>query len=286
MNTEKLGWIGLGNMGNPMAKHLLNAAYPLFVFNRDVSKTEELVALGAQNVAYPSSLMNEADVVFIMVSDDQAIYELFTQKNGLLASNATNKIIVNMSTVSPTISKEMASLCKEKGNYYLDAPVSGSVKQAVDGQLVIMVGGDETIYQKTKALFSILGKLSLRVGETGAGNTAKLAINTLLAIQAQGFAETMLFAEKNGIQKTDLTNLISNSAIGNVFMNIKGDAIINQNYKAAFALKHIAKDLRLAKAEGINSPLANTAYQSFQDAEVELGNEDIIAIVKRLAVGD
>jgi 3-hydroxyisobutyrate dehydrogenase len=283
MNTTKIGWIGLGNMGNPMSKQLLNAGFPLIVYNRNFSKTDELIALGAKTAISPSDLIDQATILFMMVSDDQAVAELFKGENGLLKSAVTDKIIVNMSTVSPAISKEMAILCKEKGNYYLDAPVSGSVKQAEEGQLVIMVGGDETTYQKVEAIFAILGKMSLLVGNTGAGNTAKLAINTLLAIQAQGLAETMVFAADHGIQKTDLIHLINNSAIGNVFMKIKGDAIINQNYKAAFALKHIAKDLRLAKAEGISSPLADTAYQSFQDAEARLGNEDIISIIKSIA---
>jgi 3-hydroxyisobutyrate dehydrogenase len=282
VNTTELGWIGLGNMGNPMAKQLIKAGYPLTVYNRDFVKADEFIELGAKNAVSPASLIDKAAIVFIMVSDDKAIDELFKGENGLLISTAAGKIIVNMSTVSPALSKEMASLCQEKGNYYLDAPVSGSVKQAEEGTLVIMVGGDKKVYQKTEALFSVLGKMSLHVGDTGAGNTAKLAINTLLAIQAQGLAETMVFAENNGIQQADLIHLINNSALGNVFMKIKGDAIINQNYKAVFALKHIAKDLRLAKAEGITSPLADTVHKSFQNAEDTLGTEDIISIVKTL----
>ncbi len=282
MNTTKLGWIGLGNMGNPMAKQFLKAGFPLTVFNRDESKNDEFIKLGAKSANTPSSLLDEVTVLFIMVSDDDAIAELFGGKKGLLHTTATAKIIVNMSTVSPAISKRMALLCAENGNFYLDAPVSGSVKQAEEGQLVIMVGGDEQAYHKTTPLFSILGKMSMRVGDSGAGNSAKLAINTLLAIQAQGLAETLLFAESNGIQKLDLINLINNSALGNVFMKIKGDAIINQNYKAAFALKHIAKDLRLAKAEGLSSALSDTTFQSFQNAEALLGDEDIISIVKML----
>ncbi|RYG22297.1 MAG: NAD(P)-dependent oxidoreductase [Chitinophagaceae bacterium] len=283
MKTTEIGWIGLGNMGNPMAKQLINAGYPLMVYNRDSAKTSEFVTLGAKSATCPSALINEVDIVFVMVSDDNAIEQVFNGENGLLTSNATGRIIINMSTVSPVISKKMALLCKEKGNVYLDAPVSGSVKQAEEGLLVIMVGGGAETYQKTEAYFSVLGKMSVHVGETGAGNMAKLAINTLLAIQAQGLAETLTFAEHHGIQKTDLISLINNSALGNTFMKIKGDAIIHNNFKAVFALKHIAKDLRLAKAEGIASPLANTTYQSFQDADSVLGEEDIIAIVKTLS---
>ncbi|HTN00222.1 MAG TPA: NAD(P)-dependent oxidoreductase [Pedobacter sp.] len=283
MNATEIGWIGLGNMGNPMSKQLIKAGFPLTVYNRDPSKTEELVALGAKTALNPALLLDQAAVVFLMVSDDEAVAALFQGESGLLKSTSTNKIVINMSTISPAISREMALLCKEKGNHYLDAPVSGSVRQAEDGQLVIMVGGEQAIYQKIEGILANLGKMSLRVGETGAGNTAKLAINTLLAIQAQGLAETMTFAKNNGIEKTDLINLINNSAIGNVFLKIKGDAIINQNFKAVFALKHIAKDLRLAKAEGINSPLANTAYQSFQAAALTMGDDDIIAIANHIS---
>ena len=283
MNNIKLGWIGLGNMGIPMSKQLIKAGYDLTVYNRNSLKTEELVKLGAKTVANPSLLIEEVEIIFIMVSDDDAVAEIFTGDNGLLKSTGTNKIIVNMSTVSPSISREMALIGKQNGHYYLDAPVSGSVKQAVEGQLVIMVGGDQAIYQKVEAILSHLGKMSSLVGNIGAGNIAKLAINTLLGIQAQGLAEAVIFAENNGIQKTDLLNLINNSALGSVFIKIKGDAIINQNFNPVFALKHIAKDLRLAKAEGINSPLANTAHQSFHEATVTHGDEDIIGIANYLS---
>lgn len=283
MSGTKVGWIGLGNMGIPMSKRLIKAGFELTVYNRNPQKTDDLTSLGAKTIATPLLLINEVEIVFIMISDDQAVAEIFNGDNGLLKSATTNKIIVNMSTISPSISREMALLCKQNGNYYLDAPVSGSVKQAEEGQLVIMVGGDQITYQKIESVFLHLGKMSLLVGDTGAGNTAKLAINTLLAIQAQSLAESVIFAENNGIQKTDLLNLINNSALGSVFIKIKGDAIINQNFKPVFALKHIAKDLRLAKTEGINSPLANTAYQSFAEAECTLGNDDIIAIANYLS---
>jgi 3-hydroxyisobutyrate dehydrogenase len=283
MSNSKLGWIGLGNMGIPMSKQLIKAGFDLTVYNRNPLKTEELVKLGSKTAANPSQLIDGAEIVLIMVSDDQAVVDIFTGDKGLLKSTATHKTIVNMSTISPSISREMASLCKKNGHNYLDAPVSGSVKQAEEGQLVIMVGGDEATYQKVATVFSHLGKISSLVGETGAGNIAKLAINTLLGIQAQGLAEAVNFAENNGIQKTDLLNLINNSALGSVFIKIKGEAIISQNFNAVFALKHIAKDLRLAKAEGINSPLADTVLQSFQEAEATHGDQDIIAIANYLS---
>ena len=278
----KLGWIGLGNMGSPMSQRLVKAGYAVTVYNRDKAKEEALKIMGAGVASSPGVLMENSDVIFIMVTDDHAIREIFAGVNGLLGTKATGKIIINMSTVSPGVSKDMALSCSREGNYYLDAPVSGSVKQAEEGQLVIMVGGSADILEKAKPIFEHLGKLTLPVGGTGAGNKAKLAINTLLAFYAQGLAEAVIFARKNDIKTQDLITIINNSALGNVFTKIKGDAIMQQNYKAAFALKNIAKDLRLAKAEGLATPMGEAAFKSFQQAEPVWGEEDIIAITKHL----
>jgi len=145
-----------------------------------------------------------------------------------------------------------------------------------------MAGGDEEVFLKVKPILDHLSKLTLRVGSSGAGNSAKLAVNTLLGIMSQGLAEVVLFAQHNGIETEDLLNIISNSAMGNVYMKIKGEAILNNNFQAAFALKHIAKDLRLAKQSGLHSPLGETIYKTFQEAEADYGEEDIISVIKLL----
>jgi len=176
----------------------------------------------------------------------------------------------------------MAYLCSQLHNHYLDAPVSGSVQQAENGQLVIMVGGEKTIFEKTLPIFEHLGKVVMRMGDAGTGNTTKLAINTLLAFHAQGLAEMVVLARRNEIDIEDLVTLINNSALGNAFSKIKGEAIIQSNFQAAFALKHIAKDLRLAKNIGLNTPMGETVYKTFQQAESLLGEEDIIAIIKQI----
>jgi len=265
-----------------MSQQLINAGYDIRVFNRSKEKEEALKARGATSLPSPAELLQQSDVVIIMVSDDQAIREIFTGHQGLLSAKVEGRILINMSTVSPGISKEMASLCEDRSNYYIDAPVSGSVKQAEEGQLVIMVGGEEKVFQKVRPILERLGKLALRVGATGAGNAAKLAMNTLLGFHAQGLAEAVVFARQNKISPEDFITLVNNSALGNVFTKIKGDAIIKKNYQAAFALKHIAKDLRLAKAEGLATPLGEVAFETFQQAEPALGEEDIIAIIKQI----
>jgi len=281
-SQPQLGWIGLGTMGTPMSRRLLEAGYPVAVYNRSKDKEEPLRAAGATTADSPAALVQQADMVFLMVSDDQAIRELFTGPDGLLAAQVSGKLLVNMSTVSPGISEEMAALSQQKGHTYLDAPVSGSVKQAETGQLVIMVGGDKPAFQRAEPLFKHLGKLALFLGPAGNGNRAKLAINTLLGFYTQGLAETFLFAQQNGLKLEDMQTIIANGAMGNVFSKIKGEAVIGENYQAAFALKHLAKDLRLAKAEGLNTPLGAVVHDTFQQAEPALGDEDVIAILKHL----
>jgi 3-hydroxyisobutyrate dehydrogenase len=278
MSTPAIGWIGLGKMGTPMAQHLVNAGYNVTVYNR--SKDKET---GFGQVAHsPKETITAADTVFLMVSDDAAIHDLVQGPEGLLAAGVSGKLVINMSTVSPHISREVAASLHKQGNEYLDAPVSGSVKQAQDAALVIMVGGPVAAFEQAKPMLEKIGRLALRVGEHGAGNTAKLAINSMLAYHAQGLAEAVLLAQNNGIAPADLLTLINNSALGNPFIKIKGEAILNNNYAPAFALKHIAKDLRLAKHLGLATPLGQAAFDTFQHAEAALGEEDIIAIIKQL----
>src|SRR6202789_3445461 len=183
MNTTKVGWIGLGKMGIPMSQSLIKAGFPVIVYNRSKEKEESLKASGASVASTPAALIQQADIIILMVTDDKAIDDIFKGTGGLLGAGASGKIIINMSTVSPAIGKEMAAACTQQGNHYLDAPVSGSVKQAQEAQLVIMAGGEESTFEKVKPVLETIGRLALLVGGTGAGNTAKLVINTLLGIQ-------------------------------------------------------------------------------------------------------
>jgi 3-hydroxyisobutyrate dehydrogenase len=282
MNTTKIGWIGLGLMGNPMSQQLLKAGYPLTVYNRHKDKEAELKEQGASTASTPKELLQQTDVVIIMVTDDKAIREIFTSESGLLSADVKDKIIINMSTVSLAINKEMAELSKQQGNHFLDAPVSGSVKQAETAQLVIMVGGEAKVFEKVKTVLETMGKMVVNVGATGTGNAAKLAINTLLSFYTQGLAEAVILAKNNGIEPETLLNLLGNAAIANPYTKLKGDSIINNNFKAAFSLKNIVKDLQLSRDIGLNTPLGQTALKTFEDAQQQFGEEDLIAIYKYL----
>src|ERR1700730_6568696 len=204
MEKLKLGWIGLGNMGTPIAKNLLKAGYSVTVFNRTRAKEKELIAAGASTADSPQQLMQNCDVIFIMVTDDAAVKAVFEGDQGLLTKAIPGKLIIDMSTVSPETSRYLAKICNEKKVEFLEAPVSGSVKPAQDGTLIILVGGDARVFQKAKPLFEAIGKLTLYFGGYGAGSSAKLAINYLVALTIEALAETVLFATNSGIRKEDI----------------------------------------------------------------------------------
>lgn len=283
MEALKLGWIGLGNMGNPMVKNLLKAGFEMTVFNRSRDKETELIELGAKSAANPHELINTCDVVITMLSNDDAVKEVFESENGLLAQNHSGKMIINMSTVSPETSRYLDKICTAHHVHFIDAPVSGSVKPAQDGSLVILVGASDEDYVLAKPIFNVLGKVSIPVGAPGKASSAKLAINYLLGLNLQGLAETILFAEQNGVRKEDMLSIINEGACGNGITNIKANSILNDSYPAAFALKHLVKDLRLAKEAGLDSPLITPLYNSYEAAQKEgLGDEDVMAIITSL----
>lgn len=283
MNKLKLGWIGLGNMGNPMVMNLLKAGFEVMVFNRTKGKEAPLIQAGATAVQRPIELMAKCDVIITMLSNDDAVKEVFEGTHGLLSKQNSGKLIINMSTVSPETSRYLAKKCSDQEVQFIDAPVSGSVKPAQDGTLVILVGSTTTNFELAKPIFDVLGKVAIHVGDAGVASSAKLAINYLLGLNLQGLAETVLFAESNGVSKEDMLQIINAGACGNGITTIKTTSILNDSYPAAFALKHLVKDLRLAKEAGLDSPLIHPLYESYVTAEKEgLGDQDVMAILSSL----
>lgn len=277
-----IGWIGLGTMGRPMVRRLLKQNHHVTVYNRTIERSTELVDLGASAVQTPLEVMLKSDCIFIMVSDDEAVQDIFSGPDGLLEGELSGKVFVNMSTVSPGINRSLAEIVNENGATLIDAPVSGSVMQAEQGQLVILGGGDKKVFNELTPVFDILGKMSIYVGPSGSGNELKLIINSLLAIFTQGFAEAVLATESKGIELDRFLALLNNSALSNIFLKAKGDILTSENYNAAFALKHLAKDLDLAKHENILRNMGNLALREFQSAAVHYGDQDVIAVKKSL----
>ncbi len=283
MNAIKLGWAGLGNMGTPMVNNLLKAGYPVQVFNRTRQKEEDAINAGATSAAGLQALGSGNDVIFIMVSDDEAAKQLFTGPDGLLAGEVNGKLFINVSTVAPNTSRYLNEQCRAKGALFMEAPVSGSVKPAQDGTLIILAGGNGDDYQLAKPMFDVLGKMSLLTGPVGTASAAKLAINYFLALNVQGLAETVLFARANGVKAEDMLTIINEGAVGSGITKLKSPAILKEEYPAAFALKHMVKDLRLAKEQGLEAPLSTSLYETFKQAkQAGLGEEDLMAVYKHL----
>jgi 3-hydroxyisobutyrate dehydrogenase len=283
MNRLKIGWVGLGNMGTPMALNILNAGYDLIVYNRNREKEQELIDAGAVSATNLKALATEADVIFTMLSDDKAVKFVYNDTDGILAADGTGKLMIDMSTVSPDTSRELSSLCQAKAAAFLEAPVSGSVLPAKNGQLIILAAGAKQDFDLAKPLLDVLGKLSMYLGEAGAGSSAKLAINYLLGINIQALAETVLFAEQNGISKSDMLTIINEGACGNGIIKLKTPAVLADEFPPAFALKYLVKDLRLAKGAGLNSPLSAPLLETFEAAaDGGLADEDLMAVIKYL----
>lgn len=278
-----VGWIGLGNMGVPMAGNLLAAGYDVSVWNRTPDKAAPLVALGAKQVASLPRLVEECDVLFTMVSDDEAVKAIYTGADGVLSARVSGKLAIDMSTIAPETSRFLAEQAKKAGLRFLDATVSGSVGPAKEAQLVIMVGGEKADYDEAKPLLDKLGKAAIYLGPNGAGTSAKLAINLLLGITVQGVSETLLFARSLGIETEQMLEIISQSAVGTPLIRGKAASILADDYPAAFALKHMAKDLRLAREAGVSTPLAESAQATYHQAlEEGLGELDLMAILRHL----
>ncbi|WP_222596944.1 NAD(P)-dependent oxidoreductase [Chitinophaga pinensis] len=285
MNHLKIGWAGLGHMGVPMVTNLVKAGFDVTVYNRTTDKAIALQEkLGVKVAHSPRQLAEDKDVIITMVTDDAALKEIYEGTDGILSATLQRDMLaIDMSTVSPDTTRQLAALCEAAGLWYLDAPVSGSVKPAQEAQLVIMVGGRTEDFERAKPIFNALGKAAHLLGETGAGNYAKLAINTFLGITLQGLSEAVIFAQNNGIPPAQFLPLINNGPIGSAITNLKATNIVNHDFTPAFQLGLLAKDIRLAKGQGLDTPIGNALFETLQDALTQgLATSDMSAIYQYL----
>jgi len=283
MTKLKIGWAGLGTMGTPMARNLLKKGFSVHVYNRTREKEKELVELGAFSASNLQHLSQVCDLVVTMVTDDEAVEQVYNSSDGLLADPSPGILMIDMSTVSTQISKKLAKDCGDKGVRFLETKVSGSVKPAQEGQLVIMTGGAKADYQQALPIFQTLGKSSFHMGEVGIASAAKLCLNYFLALTMQGLAETTLFAQQLKIDTGDMLRLVNESALGSGITRLKSQAILNNDFSPAFALKHITKDLKLVQKEGMAFPLFIPLLASYQSAsQMGFGEDDAISIIRFL----
>ncbi len=283
MTTLKIGWAGLGTMGAPMARNLLKKGFPVYVYNRTREKEKELIKLGASSAKSLRHLSQVSEVVVTMVTDDEAVQQVYNSSDGLLADPSPGTLMIDMSTVGTQISKKLAKDCSAKGVHFVEAKVSGSGKLVEEGQLIIMAGGAIADYQKAQPIFETLGKHSFLMGEVGIASAAKLCLNYFLALTFQGLAETVLFAQQEHVDKNAILNLINESPLGSGVTRQKSQTILSNNFSPAFALKHITKDLGLVQKEGMTFPLFSPLLASYQSAsQMGFAEDDAISIIRFL----
>lgn len=279
MAAEKIGFIGLGSMGLPMAKNLEKAGFTLSVYNRTAAKANSFQ--GTSKVCSSvSELVNSSDIIITMLTNDAAVTEVYDQ---IISADITGKLFIDMSTVSQQLSVNTANALKAKGAAFIDAPVAGSTKPAADGTLIIMAGGEQKDVERAMPYLEKMGRLVKHLGPNGNGLAAKLAVNYFLAITLQGLGETLLFAEQLGLSRSNFMDILNETAVGSGVTKLKTPSLINNTYPPAFALHLMLKDILLAQSAGAAFPLGNTAVETYKAAQQQgLGKEDVMAIIRCL----
>lgn len=287
MTTElkQVGWIGLGQMGMPMVNRLLAHDIKVGVYNRNTEKCNDFAEKGAKVYASASELVAAYPAVILMVSDYAAVVDIL---NADVCTQLNGKIIVNMSTVSPTENLKIKELVEKHGGQFAEAPVSGSVVPATQGTLLILFGGSENVLNPLQNVFNILGKQTFHFGGIGKGSGAKLVLNSLLGVFGEAYAEAMLMGEQFGIDLNELSEAISGSAMNSPMFQAKKQLLLDKQFPAAFMLKHASKDLNLACGElaqmGLSLPAIETVATQYRAAvESGLGSEDVAGIYLHIA---
>ncbi|MFL6163528.1 MAG: NAD(P)-dependent oxidoreductase [Jatrophihabitantaceae bacterium] len=283
-----VGVIGLGAMGSQLASRLLSAGYQVHGTNRNPAKAEALIARGLKWHDTPREVAAAAEVVISMVTDDTALAAITDGSDGILAGLAPTGVYVDMSSVSPQISERIAERVRALGAAMLDAPVSGSVPQAEQGTLAIMVGGDEATFQRVEALLAELGQTVTRVGNNGAGVLLKLAINISLAVQTLAFSEGLLLAERGGIDPRLAAEVMANSSIGSPMLKTRVPLLLDLPDTAWFPMRLMDKDISLAlqaaRRLAVSLPTAATAHSLLQAAgDLGYAGRDIAGLREVLA---
>lgn len=279
MQNEEIGFIGLGNMGHPMAKNLEKAGFPLTVYNRTSARTAGFAQTThiAENVA---TLVSRSNIIFTMLTNDAAAKAVYEQ---ILVQDIAGKLFIDMSTIAQDTSIHIAKALAVKQAALLDAPVAGSTAPATEGTLLFMLGGEESDVARAKPYLEKMGKTIKHLGPNGQGLAAKIAINYFLSIIYQGLAEMTLLSDSLGIAREDMLAIVNGSASGSGATKVKTPMLLQGDFAPAFALDLMLKDVRLAKALGADFPLGNAAVNTLEKAsEAGHGANDVMDIITYL----
>jgi len=286
MSKLKLGFIGLGIMGAPMASHLLAAGHELFINTR--SKVPDEFANSAAVVcATPAEVAKKADIIITMVPDTPDVEKVLFGENGVAHGLTKGKIVIDMSSISPIATKEFAKKINDLGCEYLDAPVSGGQVGAKGGTLTIMIGGKESVFQAVKPVFELMGKNITLVGDNGAGQVTKVANQIIVALNIEAVAEALLFASKAGADPARVREALMGGFASSKILEVHAERMIKRTFDPGFRIELHQKDLNLAlssaRAIGVSLPNTATAQELFNSCSAQGGQAwDHSAMVKAL----
>jgi 3-hydroxyisobutyrate dehydrogenase-like beta-hydroxyacid dehydrogenase len=288
---SRVGLIGLGLMGRPMGLNLLKAGYSLTVWNRTTSRAESLVAAGAKLARSPQEAAAASDVLITLVSDPPALEGVLWggsgsgQNSGALAALRPGSIYIDSSTVSPVLARKIARACEARDVAFLDAPVTGGTWGAEKGELVFMVGGDGQVLKDAEPVFKVMGKRWFHLGPNGAGQTIKLAMNLILALQVDALAEALALVEAAGLEGEKLVEVMQSSMARAAVLDVKAPLLLKREYPPSFPLRLMHKDvglaLDLAKEAGVTLPAAAAAYSTYSAVKAAAKEDlDYAAVMK------
>lgn len=285
-NEPTIGFIGLGIMGKPAAKNLVDAGYELLVNDVREEPVEELEAHGAASRTTPKAVASDSDVVITFLPEGKHVREVALGEDGIIEGATDGQVYIDMSTIGPSAIREVADELDDHGVETVDAPVSGSDEGAREAWMSIMIGGDETVVEACWELFEVMGGNVVRVGETGAGQTAKICNNMIVAAEVTGLAEALVFAEKAGISQRNLVEAIKGGAAQTWALNTRAEKMIEGDFEPGFLGSYMYKDLRIAAADGeaYGVPMALTSanHELFKSMELRGDGELDFSGVMRL----
>jgi 2-hydroxy-3-oxopropionate reductase len=257
---EKIGFIGLGIMGKPMSQHLLKAGYPLVVLDRVQEPVNELVAAGAKVGTSPQNVAQQSDVIITMLPDSPDVEEVMFGANGVMTGLRAGALVIDMSTILPSVARRVAAAAREKGADALDAPVSGGQVGAVNATLTIMVGGSQAAFDRAKPIFEKIGKNITLVGDAGAGQVTKAANQIIVGVTIAAVSEALLLAAKAGVNPAKVREALMGGFASSRILELHGNRMIQRTFAPGFKAKLHRKDMQIilntARELGLALPMS------------------------------
>ena len=289
--TPTIGFVGLGIMGLPMSKNLVDAGYDVVGHNRSQESVEELVEYGGERADSPEEVAERTDVVITCLPDSPVVESIVRSDDGILAGLSEGMTVIDMSTISPTATEELAAEIDERGADMLDAPISGGEEGAIDGTLSIMVGGDEDVFDANQELLEAMGETITHCGPSGAGQTTKACNQIVVAAQMVGVSEALVFAQKAGADLDAVVEAISGGAAGCWTLDNRAPSMIQGEFDPGFFASYQYKDLRIAtdagEAFGAPMPQTSIAHELYKTMETtgrgDDDNSGVMQVIEDLA---